>query len=201
VFTGIVTALGTLEKVERREQVLDLTIAAPLDDLQDGESIAVNGACLTVVSHQPGRFRVQAVASTQGRTRFGEMRPGGKVNLERALRPADRMGGHLVQGHVDGLAQVARVETESDGLLIDVRLPAELSAITVLHGSIALDGVSLTVNAIPQPGTVQVSLIPYTRQHTTLGQLRVGDSVHVEGDMIGKIVKQLVEGGDGIRNR
>jgi riboflavin synthase len=203
VFTGIVTTLGTLEKVERKDETLEITIAAPLDDLADGESIAVNGACLTVVSRQPGRFRVQAVASTQGRTRFADMRPGGKVNLERALRPADRLGGHFVQGHVDGLAEVTRVGVgpSSDGLLIDFRIPPEIAATTVLHGSIALDGVSLAVNAIPEPGIVQVSLIPYTRQHTTLGQLCVGDKVHVEGDVLGKIVRHLVEGKDGIRNR
>jgi riboflavin synthase len=153
------------------------------------------------VSRQPGRFRVQAVASTQGRTRFTEMRPGGKVNLERALHPTDRLGGHMVQGHVDGLAEVTRLEPSNDGLLIDFRIPAEIAATTVLHGSIALDGVSLAVNAIPEPGTVQVSLIPYTRQHTTLGQLHVGDKVHVEGDVIGKIVRHLVEGKDGIRER
>jgi riboflavin synthase len=194
VFTGIVTALGTVEKVERKDEVLDLTISAPLEDLAEGESIAVNGACLTVVSHGAGRFRVQAVATTQGRTRFGEMRAGGKVNLERALRLADRLGGHFVQGHVDGLAEVTGLWPSDDGLLMNCRVPAEVAATTVLHGSIALDGVSLTVNAIPEPGTVQVSLIPYTRQHTTLGQLRIGDRLHVEGDLIGKMVKHMVEG-------
>ena len=192
MFTGIVTALGTLEKIERKDELLDITVQAPFEDLNDGESIAVNGACLTVVAHNGGRFRVQAVASTQDRTRFGEMRVGGKVNLERALRLSDRLGGHFVQGHVDGLAEVVAVNESKDALLIDLRLPPEVAAVSVLHGSIALEGVSLTINAIPEPGTVQVSLVPYTRVHTTLGQLRRGDKVHAEGDMIGKFVRQLM---------
>lgn len=199
MFTGIVTDLGTLEKIERKEGVLEITISSSYRDLADGESIAVNGACLTVVAHNNGRFRVQAISTTQDRTRFGEMRAGGRVNLERALRMSDRLGGHFVQGHVDGLARVINLadRTEpatgaTDALLIDFALPADVAQITVLHGSIALDGVSLTVNAIPEPGTVQVSLIPYTRQHTTLGQLRVGDAVHVEGDMLGRFVAKLV---------
>jgi riboflavin synthase len=193
VFTGIVTALGTVEKIERKDQLLELTISAPFEDLADGESVAVNGACLTVVAHNGGRFRVQAIASTQDRTRFGEMRAGGRVNLERALRLADRLGGHFVQGHVDGLAEVTGVNESRDALLVDLRVPGEVASVTVPMGSITLDGVSLTVNAIPQRGTVQVSLIPYTREHTTLGLLRVGDTVHVEGDMIGKMVAQFVK--------
>ena len=197
MFTGIVTAMGTVEKVERKEEVLDITIAAPFDDLAEGESVAINGACLTVVSRQPGRFRVQAVASTQDRTRFAELREGGRVNLERALRASDRLGGHFVQGHVDGLAKVIGASESKDALLLDLELPAEVAAITVPHGSITVDGVSLTVNAIPESGAVQVSLIPYTRRHTTLGQLRVGDKVHVEGDILGKMVAQLLKHGEG----
>ena len=200
MFTGIVSAMGTLTRVERQGETLELTIEAPFNDLADGESIAVNGACLTVVARGRGQFRVQAVASTQGRTRFAEMKEGGRVNLERALRLSDRLGGHLVQGHVDALGEVIQVAEAGEGdngkdtLLIDLRVPAEVAEIAVLHGSITVDGVSLTVNAIPQPGVVQISLIPYTRQHTTLGRLRHGDKVHVEGDLIGKFVRQLTEG-------
>ncbi len=195
MFTGIVTAMGTLERIERKDDTLDITLTSPFDDLADGESVAVNGACLTVITHQRGRFKVQAIATTQGRTRFGDMREGGRVNLERALKLSDRLGGHFVQGHVDGLAVVTKLDASNDGdtQLIDLRLPDDVAAVTVLHGSIALDGVSLTVNALPAPGQVQVSLIPYTRQHTTLGQLRVGDKVHVEGDMIGKLVASQVK--------
>src|SRR6185503_4282888 len=127
-------------------------------------------------------------------TRFSEMREDGRVNLERALRMNDRLGGHFVQGHVDGLGEVIALSESKDALLIDLRVPIEIAAITVLHGSIALDGVSLTVNEVPEPGAVQVSLIPYTRLHTTLGQLRVGDKVHVDGDLLAKVVAQLQKG-------
>lgn len=198
MFTGIVTALGTLVRSERKGETLELTIEAPFEDLADGESVAVNGACLTVVARGRGSFRVQAIATTQERTRFSELKVGGKVNLERALKLSDRLGGHLVQGHVDGLADVVQVtegleESEDNGhLLLDLRVPSEVAEVSVQYGSITVDGVSLTVNAIPKPGTVQVSLIPYTRHHTTLGRLRLGDRVHVEGDMIGKFVRQLM---------
>ncbi|MBI4501300.1 MAG: riboflavin synthase [Gemmatimonadetes bacterium] len=197
MFTGIVMAMGTVEKVERKDEVLDITIAAPFDDLSEGESVAINGACLTVVALRPGRFRVQAVVTTQDRTRLAQMREGGRVNLERALRASDRLGGHFVQGHVDGLAEVTAVRESKDSLLLDLRVPPDVAATTVLHGSIALDGVSLMVNAIPEPGLVQVSLIPFTRLHTTLGQLRGGDKVHVEGDMLGKMVAQFLKHGEG----
>ena len=117
---------------------------------------------------------------------------GRRVNLERALRLGDRLGGHLVQGHVDAVGVVEEVRRRDDALLIDLRLPDELEPLMVLHGSVAVDGVSLTVNALPAPGILQLSLIEYTWTHTTLGALRAGDGVHVEADMIGKYVRQLV---------
>ncbi len=115
------------------------------------------------------------------------------MNLERALAVGERLGGHFVQGHVDGVAEVLDVTPRGDAVLIDVKVPGEIAAVTVLHGSIALDGVSMTVNAIPEPGVVQVSVIPFTYEHTTLGTLSVGDRIHVEGDMLGKFVKQLLD--------
>ena len=114
------------------------------------------------------------------------------MNLERALRASDRLGGHIVQGHVDGLGTVRRVERFEDAVLVDVAVPLEIAELLVPHGSITVDGVSLTVNAIPAPQVVQLSLIEYTLRHTTLGALAVGDVVHVEGDVIGKYVRQLV---------
>ena len=115
------------------------------------------------------------------------------MNLERALAVGERLGGHFVQGHVDGVAEILRVTPRDDAVLIDVKIPAEIAAVTVLHGSIALDGVSMTVNAIPGPGVVQVSVIPFTYEHTTLGSLGAGDRIHVEGDMLGKFVKQILD--------
>lgn len=193
MFTGIVTACGTVAEVERQGERLTLTIEAPYGDLAVGESIAVNGACLTAVAVGDGRFRVEAVITTRGRTRFGDLRVGDRVNLERAMAASDRFGGHWVQGHVDGVGEVQTVQSRGDALLVILRVPPDVAEFTVPYGSIAVDGVSLTVNAIPEPGLVEVSLIPYTRQHTTLGGVAPGDRVHIEGDIIGKYVRQLVQ--------
>jgi riboflavin synthase len=195
MFTGIIEAQGTVQAVETDGDRLKLTIAAPapFDDLALGESVALNGACLTVMELGPGNFSVEAVVTTRERTTLGEMGVGARMNLERALAVGERLGGHFVQGHVDGVAEVLNVTPRGDAVLIDVKVPGEIAAVTVLHGSIALDGVSMTVNAIPEPGVVQVSVIPFTCEHTTLGTLSVGDRIHVEGDMLGKFVKQLLD--------
>ena len=111
--------------------------------------------------------------------------------MERALRASDRLGGHFVQGHVDAVGTVDGVTANGDALVVDVRVPREVAETTVLHGSITIDGVSLTVNAILRPGVLQVSLVPFTREHTTLGKLKQGDRVHVEADVLGKYVRQL----------
>ena len=116
---------------------------------------------------------------------------GAPVNLERAIRASDRLGGHFVQGHGDDVGTVEWVGTNGDALLVDIRLPPEIAEIVVLHGSITVDGVSLTVNALPSRGVMQVSLVPFTRTHTTLGTLAIGDRVHVEADVLGKYVRQL----------
>lgn len=194
MFTGIVTARGRVAQVSRGNGRLTLAIEAPYADLAPGESVAVNGACLTVAEREPGRFTVDVVVTTRGRTRLADLQVGNEVNLERALALSDRLGGHLVQGHVDGLGEVVAVREEADALILDLRVPADVAEVTVLHGSITVDGVSLTVNALPGPSRVEVALVPYTREHTTLGKLEVGDRVHLEGDLIGKYVKQMVEG-------
>jgi riboflavin synthase len=194
VFTGIVTAVGTVRRrTADRAGGVDLTIAAPWRGVALGESIAVDGACLTVAARGRGWFRVHPIATTLRRTLLGTLATGDRVNLERALKAGDRLGGHLVQGHVDGVARVARTATEGDAWLVDLAVPAAVARVSVPLGSITVDGVSLTVNAIPRAGIIQISLIPYTRDHTTLGALRRGDRVHVEGDLIGKYVRELVE--------
>ena len=192
MFTGLVDDVGVVERVERTDDGRELRIGTRYTELADGESIALNGACLTVREHGAGWFTVAAIVTTLERTTIGGWMPGRRVNLERALRLGDRLGGHMVQGHVDAVAVVDRVERRDDALLVDVRLPEELEPLVVPHGSVAVDGVSLTVNALPAPGILQLSLIEYTWTHTTLGALRAGDGVHVEADMIGKYVRQLV---------
>jgi riboflavin synthase len=190
MFTGIVDSVGRVDSVALNNGA-ELRIKAPYRGLKKGESVAVNGACLTIERIVKGGFTAHAVATTLDRTLIGEWRKGQAVNLERALRAGDRLGGHFVQGHVDGVGTVERVTEAADALLVDIRVPADVRGTTVLHGSITVDGVSLTVNALPSAGVVQVSLVPFTRDHTTLGRVARGDRVHVEGDVLGKYVRQL----------
>jgi riboflavin synthase len=192
LFTGLVDDVGTIERVSQTDAGRELRIASKYDSLADGESVAVNGACLTVRGSGAGWFDVAAIITTLGRTTIGDWEVGRRVNLERPMKLGDRLGGHLVQGHVDDVGVVERVERLVDAILVDVRLPDELVPLMVLHGSVTIDGVSLTVNALPEPGILQLSLIEYTWRHTTLGVLAVGDRVHVEADMLGKYVRQLV---------
>lgn len=197
MFTGIVSAVGTLAKARREggngqpAAGLTLTIRASYRRVQRGESIAVNGACLTVERVVRGGFSVRVVETTQARTLFGEYGPGRRLNLERALRATDRLGGHIVQGHVDGVAVVEHAERRGDAWVYDLRVPHPVREISIPYGAITVDGVSLTVNDLPGPDLVQIALIPFTREHTTLGTLRIGDRVHVEGDMLGKYVRHL----------
>jgi riboflavin synthase len=193
MFTGIVTAIGEVARAERGTDRLALTIRSPWDDLGTGDSIAVNGACLTVVERADGAFRVDVIVTTRGRTVLESLRPGDRVNLERALAVGDRLGGHFVQGHVDGVGEIVGLREREDAWLMDVRLPPEVAALSIPHGSIAIDGVSLTISEMLDAGTVQVGLIPFTMDHTTLGDRRVGDRVQVEADMLGKYVRQLVQ--------
>jgi riboflavin synthase len=203
VFTGLVDDVGEITHVAETAAGREIRITTRYEDLADGESIAINGACLTVLAHGPRWFTVGAVVTTLGRTTIGEWAAGRRVNLERALRVGDRLGGHFVQGHVDGVATVERVEQESDARLVDLALPTGLSDLMVQHGSLAVDGVSLTVNDLPAESSraqrgicssrVQLSLIDYTLRHTTLGGLVAGDRVHIEADMLGKYVQRLLK--------
>jgi len=193
MFTGIVTAVGEVRQAREADGGLELTIACPYAELAAGESIAVDGACLTAASVTPGAFTAHLVRTTLERTGFAAYAVGRRVNLERALRVGDPLGGHLVQGHVDGVGTVIRVSQHADARLIDLRVPDEIARISIPLGSITVDGVSLTVNDLPAPGSVQLSLIDYTLRHTTLGTLVPGDQVHVEADMLGKYVHRLLK--------
>jgi riboflavin synthase len=195
MFTGIVTAVGRVRAVRAGTDGLSLEVAARYRGLKKGESIAIDGACLTVERTGSGWFGVHVIQTTLDRTLFASYVRGRRVNLERALRAGDRLGGHLVQGHVDGIATVCGVAERGDAWLLDLEVPEGVTRISIPLGSITLDGVSLTVNAIPRPGVIQVSLIPFTFQHTTLGERRPGDRVHVEGDTIGKYVQSLLPPG------
>ncbi len=192
MFTGLVDAVGTIDRVTESPAGREFLISSRYDDLEDGESVAVNGACLTVYNRTDGRFTVAAVVTTLARTAIAGWAAGKRVNLERALKASDRLGGHIVQGHVDGVGTVRAVRRSGDAVLVDVAVPHEIAELLVPHGSITIDGVSLTVNSIPEPSVVQLSLIDYTLRHTTLADLTPGDAVHVEGDVIGKYVRQLV---------
>jgi len=192
MFTGLIEQVGEVESVRQTEAGRELRIRAPFTDLRNGESIAVNGACLTVREFGAGWFDTAAVVTTLERTTIGDWKKGSRVNLERAMRPDDRLGGHIVQGHVDCVGVVVAVERTGDAVLVDLSLPQSIESLFVLHGSITVDGVSLTVNEL-KPGGLQLSLIEYTLRHTTLGELRPGAKVHVEADVIAKHVRRLLE--------
>jgi riboflavin synthase len=192
MFTGLVQDVGTIEQLRVTPAGRELRVRCRYDDLVDGESIAVNGACLTVREQGAGWFTAAAVTTTLERTAIGEWASGRRVNLERAMQAGDRFGGHLVLGHVDGIAAVIDIETKGDARLVSLSLPDGLSELMIPHGSLTVDGVSLTVNELPAPAVVQLSLIEFTLSHTALGELRVGQHVHVEGDVIGKYVRRML---------
>jgi riboflavin synthase len=190
MFTGLIEQVGTIERVSETSAGREITIASAFEDLDEGESIAVNGACLTVLETDSKTFNVAAVTTTLGRTTIGEWKEGQRVNLERALPAEGRLGGHLVQGHVDGVATVKSIERSGDALLVNIDLPGDLPDTLIPLGSVAVDGVSLTVNALTG-NRLQVSLIEYPLNHSALGDLKRGDRVNIETDIIGKYVKRL----------
>ncbi len=200
MFTGLIEDLGTIQRVDRRSDAAILTVvpgSLPCAELVLGESVAVNGACLTVTQIEPaagaGRFTVLAGGETLRRTTLGDLRPQSKVNLERALKLGDRLGGHLVAGHVDAVGQVTSRRDRGANLEIDFRMPVELLRYVIEKGSIAIDGISLTVNRVGDSG-FSVALIPHTVANTTLANKPVGSRVNLEVDMVGKYVEKLVAG-------
>jgi riboflavin synthase len=192
MFTGLIDEIGAIDRVADTEAGREFRIRCEYESLAAGESVAVNGACLTVRSLGEGWFTVAAVVTTLDRTAMGSWTAGTRVNLERALRLGDRIGGHMVQGHVDEVAVVRAVRPVGDALVIDIDVSAQIFASLVPLGSVAVDGVSLTVNALPDERVLQISLIDFTLRHTTLGELRPGSLVHIETDMIGKYVRRLL---------
>lgn len=194
MFTGIIEAMGTIRAVNRTADGLEITITPPWTDVRLGESIAVDGACLTAEKVSAGDLTFHVIQTSLERTNFGSYNAGRAVNLERALKVGDRLGGHIVQGHVDGVGTVHAVNDRDDARLVDLEVPPEVARVSMPLGAITVDGVSLTVNGLPAPGVIQISLIPFTLRHTTLSQLRAGDRVHLEADTIGKYVSHLMSG-------
>jgi riboflavin synthase len=194
VFTGIVEEQGRIAAIEERPAGRRFWIAGArvLEGTQTGDSIAVSGCCLTVVALEPGRFAVEAVPETLSRTVLGEVGAGDAVNLERALRVDERLGGHLMQGHVDGVGTVAAVTPEGDGCRVALELPAGLTRYVAEKGSLAVDGVSLTVAAVS--GTCcEIALIPHTLAVTTSGGYVPGRRVNLEVDLIARYLARLLD--------
>jgi riboflavin synthase len=194
MFTGLVEALGHVRELSRHGAGCRLVVeeAQVAPELQLGESVAVNGACLTVVAHDGSSFAFEAGPETLKRTNLGELRLGDRVNLERSLRFSDRLGGHLVQGHIDGMGSVDHRLTEGEWVTVWFRCPAELAGQMVTKGSVAVDGVSLTVVDV-EPARFSVALIPHTLAHTTLGFKVTGATVNLETDLIAKYVWKFLQ--------
>jgi len=193
LFTGLVEEMGTVRSVRRSGQTMQIAIAAPRvsQDLAVGDSVAVSGVCLTAVEVWPGGFAADVMPETFLRTNLRDLRPGDPVNLERSLRLGSRLGGHLVQGHVDGVGRVEAVAEAENARVLTIGAPPEVLRYLVPQGSVAVDGVSLTVVRVTATG-FEVSLIPHTARATVLGRRRVGDRVNLEADLIGKYVERLL---------
>ena len=193
MFTGLVEGMGRIERVEPRPGGRRLRIHSALAaDARIGDSIAVNGCCLTAVAVDREGFEVEAVPETLARTTLGTMAAGDPVNLERSLRLDQRLGGHLVQGHVDGVGEVRAVAPEGDGARVTIALPSDLSRFVAEKGSLAVDGISLTV-ARAHAGSCEVALIPHTLAATNAGRYRVGQKVNLEVDLVARYLARLIE--------
>ncbi len=202
MFTGIVEGLGTIRDVRSQGKGLVFTIEPDfaLEDPQTGESIAVNGVCLTATTISQNRFTADVSPETLSRTTLGSMKRGSRVNLERAVRPTDRLGGHIVSGHIDGVGQVQEVRHEGDFTIFTFSISQKLDRYIIEKGSIAIDGISLTVNSCWKGG-FSVAIIPHTAQRTTMGFRKGGDKVNIEVDVIGKYIEKLLTAGRAAPDR
>lgn len=193
MFTGIITDIGTVRKIEKPGDTrIEIETAYDTHEIELGASIACSGPCLTVVAKGDGWFAIEASAETLDRTTLGEWKEGSRINLERAMCVGDELGGHIVSGHVDGMARILDTRPEGDSVRFELEAPQELKAFIAEKGSIALDGVSLTVNAV-EDARFGVNIISHTRTHTTFGDRAPGDSVNLEIDMLARYVGRLLE--------
>ena len=195
MFTGLVEEIGVVDTLEQIEDAVRIAVRAPkvTEDASPGDSIAVDGVCLTVVDNVAGVFTADVMRETLDRSRLGTYSEGSKVNLERALAAGQRMGGHIVQGHVDGVAEVVSRTPSQHWEVVRFTLPANLGRYVVEKGSITVNGTSLTVSAVGDD-FFEVSLIPTTLRDTTAGDLTVGDPVNLEVDIVAKYVEKMVQG-------
>ncbi len=193
MFTGIIEGLGEIRGLERSGRGLKIRLIPPFSaqELTLGESVAVNGVCLTVthIDGQTATFDISP--ETISRTTLGGLKPGDRVNVERALRASDRLGGHIVSGHVDGVGRVLSRRSQGDFLFYEIQIPSELSRYVIQKGSIAIDGISLTVNDI-RDHRLSLAIIPHTASLTTIGYRQPGDLVNIEVDIIGKYIEKLL---------
>ena len=194
MFTGLVREVGQVVWLRRADRVVQLLVKGPrtATRVRVGESVSVNGCCLTVTAQREGQFMFDLLTESLDRTNLGQLKPGHPVNLERALLVDGRLGGHFVQGHVDGTAQVVALEEKGPDLRIDIALPREFARYVVYKGSIAINGASLTVSAV-NPADFSVWVIPHTLEHTNLGDLEAGNLVNLEFDILAKYVERLLE--------
>jgi riboflavin synthase len=194
MFTGIVEELGVVKSIEKQTDALRITVEGQLivSDIKRGDSIAVSGTCLTAVEHDEASFTADVMLETLKRTSLDGIKVGDQVNLERAMTAATRFGGHVVQGHVDGVGEIISREPSDNWEWLRVRIPAELMKYVVLKGSITIDGVSLTVNEMGDD-FVGLSLIPETLEKTTLGSKAIGAKVNIEADVMAKHIERLLE--------
>lgn len=193
MFTGIVEEVGKIKNIGKGK--LQIAARKVLEDAKIGDSIAVNGICLTVTDFQPDWFRADVMPETIRRTSLGELRIGSPVNLERALSPGGRLGGHIVSGHIDGTGRIVTLTEEGNAVLMRVSTDKKLLKYIIEKGSVALDGISLTVAEVTERDFT-VSLIPHTRESTNLAAKRLGSMVNIENDIVGKYVERLLPGGD-----
>jgi riboflavin synthase len=194
MFTGLVRSIGTVDLREAYAKGIRFGVEVPdlASELRAGDSVAVDGVCQTVVQADERRIEFEAIRTTLSRTTLGDWELGRMVNLEPPLHGGDRFGGHLVQGHVDGVADVVSVEEAGETVFVRIQLPTDVAAVTVLYGSLAVDGVSMTVNAL-DGDVAELAIIPYTWTHTAFSRLRPGGRVNVEADLIGKYVSKLLQ--------
>lgn len=193
MFTGLVQELGTIQSITQNAEGKEFIIKAPglIKDIQIDDSVATNGVCLTATKIQGDTFKVQAVHMTLQKTSIGALKTNDRVNLELSLRPNDRLGGHFVQGHVNALGKIKQISTTGETWEMEVGFPAELRKYMISEGSVALDGISLTIARLTSE-SLTVAIIPHTLEKTTLSRKKVGDSLNIEVDMLAKYIENFL---------